>query len=218
MVFAIEKAVGLLLLMLPRPWTEVATLVEAKDNNRDNLSAVSGRSAEFIAVWPAPTSIPEAVKSGSSPSGPVGPASVSTDHSAPGRSTGLKSTPHPLSNEVPLPGHSGPSQTPHGAFTRDVRGSDPVCSNGLRLAFDCALKRVTAFGVRDHLVEKYKLPMVPLDVCQGDMLVDIEQCIPEDFMDTFPSDTLLEVCFRPAAACPGASCGTAAAENSRRWT
>ncbi|CDJ42720.1 hypothetical protein, conserved [Eimeria tenella] len=63
----------------------------------------------------------------------------------------------------------------------------------LRLAFDCALRRVVAFGVRDHLVDKYKLPMVPLDVCQSEVLLDVEQCIPVDFMDKFPSDTLIEV-------------------------
>lgn len=51
------------------------------------------------------------------------------------------------------------------------------------------------------MVDKYKLPMVPLDVCQGDILLDVEQCIPGDFVNTFPSDTLLEVCIdSPEAA------------------
>ena len=35
--------------------------------------------------------------------------------------------------------------------------------------------------------------MVPLDVCHGDTVLDIEQCIPPDFTATYPSDTLLEV-------------------------
>ncbi|KAL8449180.1 hypothetical protein Emag_003700 [Eimeria magna] len=76
---------------------------------------------------------------------------------------------------------------------RDDQASTTFCSGGLRLAFDCALKRVIAFGVRDHLIDKYKLPMVPLDVCEGGGLMDVEHCIPHDFVDSFPSDHLLEV-------------------------
>ncbi|CDJ65840.1 hypothetical protein, conserved [Eimeria necatrix] len=119
---------------------------------------------------------------------------------------------------LPLPGHSAPHLAANRRPPRgESNGADAVCSTGkrtaaaaaaaaavvrssfelefapwLRLAFDCALRRVVAFGVRDHLVDKYKLPMVPLDVCQSEVLLDVEQCIPVDFMDKFPSDTLIE--------------------------
>ncbi|KAL8430189.1 hypothetical protein ACSSS7_006096 [Eimeria intestinalis] len=79
-----------------------------------------------------------------------------------------------------------------GETTRDDQMPTTFCSGGLRRAFDCALRRVIGFGVRDQLIDRFKLPMVPLDVCQGDGLMDVEQCIPEDFVDAFPSDHLLD--------------------------
>ncbi|CDI85280.1 hypothetical protein, conserved [Eimeria praecox] len=95
-----------------------------------------------------------------------------------------------------VPGPSSPApvqQRLNPSRPRNRGPGDAVCSTGLRLAFDCALRRVVAFGVRDFLVEKYKLPMMPLDLCQSEVLLDVEQCIPTDFTDLFPSDTLLEV-------------------------
>ncbi|KAL8427815.1 hypothetical protein Efla_005423 [Eimeria flavescens] len=97
-------------------------------------------------------------------------------------------------NDVPPGESAASSQSPHGSIAKEDYGhNEAVCSAGLRLAFDCALKRVIALGVRDHLIDKYKLPMVPLDVCQGAGLLDVEQCIPADFIEAFPFDTLLEV-------------------------
>lgn len=130
MVFIPEKAVVLLVLMLLSPCMAVVTLLEGQGSTLDELSAEGGRTAEFIAGWQAPISMPGAVKSGYGPSGSVDRDPVSADLSDPGRSTRVNSTPHPLPRDVPLPGHSGLSQTPHGAFTRDVPGGDPVCSNG----------------------------------------------------------------------------------------
>ncbi|CDJ34160.1 uncharacterized protein EMH_0060570 [Eimeria mitis] len=94
----------------------------------------------------------------------------------------------------PSRGLSGPPLSAVPPYYRQQRGAaDAVCSIGLRLAFDCALRRVIAFGVRDHLIEKYKLPMVALDLCQSEILLDVEQCIPVEFTDLFPSDTFIEV-------------------------
>ncbi|OEH77358.1 hypothetical protein cyc_02883 [Cyclospora cayetanensis] len=90
--------------------------------------------------------------------------------------------PPPLVDSSPIQGNSGPRETPSESISIDQAGDGGICLNGLRLAFDCALRRVIAFGVRDHLIEKYKLPMVPLDICQGDTLIDVEQCIPGDFV------------------------------------
>lgn len=153
----------------------------------------SSLSYGYTSGWQNQQSVQESTQPGFGSSGIVGSGAVNTDLSAHERSTGRNAASHQPQGDGRLPEQSGASQTPYGAFVRPARGPEPVCSNGLRLAFDCALKRVTAFGVRDHLVEKYELPMVSLDVCLGDNLIDVEQCIPDDFIDTFPSDTLLKV-------------------------
>ncbi|KAL8275677.1 hypothetical protein Esti_000240 [Eimeria stiedai] len=124
--------------------------------------------------------------------GPAGALAASPGRSDSGQIAQTSDRAQDQQNELP-PEESSASAPAGNGDMRDDQAPTTFCSGGLRLAFDCALKRVIAFGVRDHLIDKYKLPMVPLDVCQGGGLMDVEQCIPEDFVDAFPSDTLLDV-------------------------
>lgn len=183
MVFVQVKAILLSVNVFTSLWSATLASEERRNPATDALPAEDARTVGSNVGWSA--SAPEATRPGYWPSGHEVSGSVSTNNPA----SRVSSVP----SVAPPSSHSGPLQTPHEAVTNDSRGSGPVCSNGLRLAFDCALKRVVAFGVRDHLIEKYKLPMVPLDVCQADTLMDVEQCIPHDFVDAFPSDTMLEV-------------------------
>ncbi|KAL8451942.1 hypothetical protein Emed_001677 [Eimeria media] len=112
---------------------------------------------------------------------------------------------HDQQTDLPPGENFGSAQAANGLMMKDDQASTTFCSGGLRLAFDCALKRVIAFGVRDQLIDKYKLPMVPLDVCQGSGLMDVEHCIPYDFVDSFPSDHLLDVRLSAALILSGSS-------------
>lgn len=184
MEFLRARAAALLLIIFAFSSGLVVASSDGNSRRNDKVPAESRWSSTYTGQ-PIPLSAQAANQTGFAPSGSVGMEGITLNFPGHGgRSRGHSFAYQPQS-QASFQGHYGTSTTP--------RGVDAVCSNGLRLAFDCALKRIVAFGVRDYLVDKYKLPMVPLDVCQGDILMDVEQCIPGDFVNTFPSDTLLEV-------------------------